>query len=175
MGQYDAAIEGLVGKIKEHESEALKLKSAVNTLCGLDNRAALYEIGSPNGEKPNLGSIRPDQFYNRPLATVVREVLTMRKNAGLGPAKVDDILATMKQGGFQFSGKTEDGAKNGLLISMSKTRKVFHKLPNDLWGLTEWYPGARNERQAEVDEKALDGDEPVEKTESEAAEVRKKE
>ena len=49
--------------------------------------------------------------------------------------------------------------KRGLAISMSKNQK-FHRLPNDTWGLTEWYPGAKDTKkeQETIPEKEDVGD-----------------
>jgi hypothetical protein len=34
---------------------------------------------------------------------------------------------------------------------MGKNTAKFHKLPNDTWGLTEWYPKAKESKEKETD------------------------
>jgi hypothetical protein len=90
--------------------------------------------------------VRSDEFYGQPLATAIRAVLEKRKGAGIGPAAVRDIYDTLGSGGFKFEAKDEDNAIRGLRQSLTKNSSTFHKLPNGLYGLLEWYPNAKPAR-----------------------------
>jgi len=133
------AIEELLGKLEEKESEVRKIKEVINQLCELDGKPAMFsdvgKIGSAG-----LAAIRSDQFYGKPLATAAREVLEMRKAANRGAASVDDLYEALRKGAFKFDAKDEETAKRGLSISLAKNTSAFHRLPNGDYGLVEWYP-----------------------------------
>jgi hypothetical protein len=134
-------ISDLENKVREYESNALRVKVTINELCGMAGIPKRYNAGdlelSGGGFK-----IRSDQFHGRPLATIVREYLEMRKRADLGPATLDEIFAALAQGGYESDCKTDAIAKTSLYNSINKNA-VFYKLPNKAWGLLEWYPNAK--------------------------------
>lgn len=132
-------------KIRGLEREAIKTKEFINQLCEFEGLEPLYkDVGSPSTLAS--GSIRSDQFYGRPLATVVREILLMRRDAGQSAASVNDIYAKLVEGGYKFDAANEDNAKRSLRISLTKN-PAFHKIPNGDYGLSEWYPTARTKRE----------------------------
>ena len=55
----------------------------------------------------------------------------------------EEITKGLQDGGFDFKplGWTEAARIRNIAISLAKNPKIFHKLPNGTWGLTEWYPG----------------------------------
>jgi len=107
-------------------------------MAGIPRR---YSVGDLEASTSSF-NIRSDQFHGRPLATIVREYLDMRKRADLGPASLDDIFSALAQGGYESECKTEAIAKTSLYNSISKN-PAFYKLPNKQWGLLEWYPNAK--------------------------------
>src|SRR5918911_1685951 len=86
------AVERLVAKITDLERQANKLRSTVNDILvhGFDAEP-LYEIVDPEevatAAKPRTITVRPDQFFNKPFSTCVREILEERKARDLGPAE----------------------------------------------------------------------------------------
>jgi hypothetical protein len=140
-------IEEAQSKLRELESEVSKTKQQINWLCGLAGQPSIFaDTSAP--KSAGATSIRSDQFFGRPLATVAREYLELRKSSGLGAATLDDIYTALTTGGYGF-GDSDDDAKRGLAISMAKNTIVFFRLPNGNWGLTEWYPNARREKKTE--------------------------
>jgi hypothetical protein len=104
----------------------------------------MYVVGKHNKETPQSRNLKGDEYYGKPLATVISEVLQKRKDSGMGPATLDEVINRMTEGGYIFE------AKDRLLavsISMGKNRK-FTKLPNEKWGLTEWYPNVKEKKVA---------------------------
>ncbi len=95
--------------------------------------------------KTGSTSIRGDQFYGRPTATCMREILEMRRAAGLGTGTVNDIYDAMKQGGYQFGSSNDKNAKDGLRLSLLKN-PIFHKLPNGAFGLSAWYTEVKKDK-----------------------------
>jgi hypothetical protein len=132
-------IELLQAQIREMERELVETKRTVNTLCKRIHRDPIYL----NTEPSNTVAQRSDEFYGKPLASVVRTILERRQGSGLGAASIDAIFSAMKNGGFLFENAKNDGtAKRSLSVSLSKNTVTFHRLPNDDIGLLEWYPNA---------------------------------
>jgi hypothetical protein len=119
-------------------------------MAGLQPRYAASAL-----EKSSGGgfSIRSDQFHARPLATIVREYLELRKRADLGPATSEEIFDALIQGGYESQAKDERIARIGLNNALTKN-PVFYKLPNKRWGLLEWYPKAK--QRDDEDEEVID-------------------
>ena len=93
-------------------------------------------------------TIRSDQFHARPVATIVREYLEMRKRADIGPATLDEIFDALAQGGYESHAKDEQTARISLNNALTKN-PVFYKLPNKRWGLLAWYPKAKQRDNSE--------------------------
>ncbi len=92
-------------------------------------------------------TIRADQFFGRPLATVVREILTPRAQNQQGAMPLDELFAVMTKGGFDLEGKDETAKKRTLAITIGKN-PAFLRVPNsgDV-GLADWYPNVKKERK----------------------------
>lgn len=140
MEHAQQTITDLENRLKELGAEGLRIKTAINCLCEVIGQPRRYE--ETTTEKHQATTTRPDQYYGRPLATIITEALEKRKEKSFGAATLDELFAELSAGGFKFEGKNEGIQRRGLAISMSKNPK-FHKLPNNTWGITEWYPGAR--------------------------------
>ena len=134
--RFVGAIEAIQITIGQLEKSLSEKKMAVNELCRMAERPPIYhEIA--NGRSM---SIRPDEFYGKPLASVLRSVLEKRGRDVLGAATVEEIYEAMAEGGYQFKSKNIDNAKRGLNLALSKNSASFHRLPNGRYGLREWYP-----------------------------------
>ena len=136
----EQATKPLEDKLQAALAEVKKLKSIINSYYEAMGHPIKYlDAGqeSVQGATP-----RRDEYYGRPLATVITEVLQKRKQTNLGSATLDELFSELILGGFKFAGKNDGIQKRGLAISMSKNPK-FHKLDNDTLGLTEWYPSAK--------------------------------
>jgi hypothetical protein len=156
----ERTLEMVVTQIADLERQIGEKKKIANGLCQLMGRDALYLDSGPNNHG---GPLRPDEFYGRPLATVVQQVLERRRLSGLGAATVPEIYETLVQGGFHFNTKNAENAKRNLYQSLGKNMK-FHRLPNGSYGLSEWYPNLRRSKdldESESDEQASNGTEPA--------------
>jgi len=144
MKHAQQTIADLEARLQELNVESQKIKSAINCLCEVMGERPKYD----EVEEKSSQAAMPvsDEYYGSPLATVVKEVLEKRKAAGRGAATLDEIYNYLLAGGCKLIGKNEAIKKRGLAISMSKNQK-FHKLPNETWGLTEWYPSAKESRE----------------------------
>ncbi|MCI0637722.1 MAG: hypothetical protein L0Y72_08870 [Gemmataceae bacterium] len=137
----ERTIETVLAQISELERQASEHKKTVNGLCQLLSRPPMFPDVDPSSRAP----LRDDQFYGKPLATAVQEVLERRNLSGQGAATVAEIYEVLVRGGFHFATKNAENAKRNLYAKLAKNPK-FHKLPNGSYGLTEWYPHARKSR-----------------------------
>lgn len=123
MKHAEQTIADLEAQLQEIQSKARKIKSAINCLCEVIGEPPKYKDIE---EKPaKKASQRPDEYYGRPLATVITEALEQRKNAGQGSASLDEIFEELVAGGYEFAGKNDGIKKRGLAIAVSKNTK-FH-------------------------------------------------
>lgn len=139
----ERTIEMVQAQIRDLENEVSAKKRTVNDLCGLIGAPPIYSDTTPSTEATD-NNLRPDRFYGKPMATVVREILERRQLVGLGAVTVNEIYDEMLSGGFHFKTKNEENAKRGLYTSLGKNSQTFHKLPNGSYGLLEWYPTAKD-------------------------------
>lgn len=156
-------IADLQAKLSEQESAVVKTKRLINQLCEMSGAPPMYQDTEIHESGGLALSIQGDQFYGQPLSTCIRQILEMRKALRQGPATVNEIYADLTRGNYQFETKSEDNAKRGLRISLTKNTAIFHKLPNGKFGLLEWYPNAKSTKQ-QRDE--TDQDEEKEETET---------
>lgn len=148
----ERTIEMVLAQIADLERQASDLKKTVNGLCQVVSRPPMFPDVAPSSRAP----LRDDEFYGKPLATAVQEVLERRKLTGQGASTVADIYDMLVRGGFHFNTKNADNAKRTLYTNLSKNTK-FHRLPNGSYGLTEWYPNVRKAREeADADEDKAD-------------------
>jgi hypothetical protein len=134
--KLNAAIEVLQSQLEQQLQEATETKKMINALrkrMGLD---ALYtDIATEQ-----VGPVRPDQYYGKPLATAAQEFLERRKQA----CPAEEIMRGLTDGGFDFdaTGWKEKDQLRMLAISLAKNNTKFHKLPNNTFGLLSWYDQA---------------------------------
>ncbi|MFA7257203.1 MAG: hypothetical protein WC047_06490 [Kiritimatiellales bacterium] len=150
-------IGDLKKKIQTDEENIVRLKKTINDLCGIAGIPAEYQSDDLIVNVAQTAEIRPDLFHARPLATVIREFLEMRKARNIGPATTNEIYTALTKGGYEFGSKNEG---NAMIVLNQAIRKnsVFYRLPNNTVGLTEWYPGAKKKKSTGADDVAS-GDE----------------
>lgn len=145
------AVAVLRDRIRVKEHEIIGLKRMVNELSGEET----YAISESNETGADLNQIRSDAFYGQTISGSAKMYLEMRKASGLGAASVNDIFAALKKGGFPFEAKDEENAKNGLRVSLRKNSTIFHRISaNGDYGLLNWYPKAKAQKDDEPDEQA---------------------
>lgn len=149
MSEYlKRAIEDLEQKLQSQLNEVAETKKAINVLCRQLGDPPRFEDVLPETAR-GTSFIKADQFFNKPLATAVREYLQIRGTA----ATIDEIYSALEKGGFEFVGKNEAIKKRGLQISLAKSRRVFAYLKaSDTFGLWEFYGGRPKEKEEDEDE-----------------------
>lgn len=144
-----ATIEKFQAKLAVLDGQARKIKMAINGLCELEDEPLMYPDADGNTAEAAVRplTIRPDQFFGRPLATVVREILTPRGQNQQGAIPLDELYALMTQGGFALEGKDDVAKKRTLAITIGKN-PAFARIPStgDV-GLADWYPTVKKERK----------------------------
>lgn len=135
------SIEKTISELQKHlddlAAQTSDTKRTINSLCKVVGKHPIYnDVDVSQGRTLMMNG---DEYYGKPLATVVREILVDRKLSNAGPANVNEIYDSMIAGGYQFDAKSESNAKRGLRISLAKNTATFHKLPNGKFGLSDWY------------------------------------
>ncbi|MCA9281714.1 MAG: hypothetical protein KDA30_06715 [Phycisphaerales bacterium] len=141
----DETVAQLQTLLKKQEDDARLTKTTINNLLRMDGRDPIFSEDEIAAQSSGVGTITPDRWYGQPLATAIREFLTMRKAAGNGAASVRQIYEALSAGGYQFEASNADYAMRGMRTSLRKNT-VFHRLPNGTYGLKEWYPNAKSSR-----------------------------
>ncbi len=142
----DAAIAALDRSIEEAEQKIRSLRAAINTLCEQSGRPPRFAEAmlTPGGTK--LSQIQDDTFYGKKQTPAMRDYLEMRKAQGFGPAKPREFYDALKSGGYQFETKDDETAIVGLRALLRTQPHIFHRLPQGTYGLTEWYPDVKRQR-----------------------------
>jgi hypothetical protein len=143
-------VEKYQAKLAALDAQARKIKTAINGLYELEGEEIPYpDAENASAEASNRPmTIRPDQFFGRPLATVVREILGVRSQRQLGAIALDELFAIMLSGGFDFEGKDDSTKKRTLAITVAKN-PAFVRVPSSGHiGLAEWYPNAKKKPAA---------------------------
>lgn len=147
-------------KLVALDAQARKIKIAINGLYELEGEEPLYPNidGEEQSSVNRPQTIRPDQFFGRPLATVVREILNARSQRQQGAIPMDELYALMTSGGFDFEGKDDVAKKRTLAITIGKN-PAFVRVPSSGHvGLGEWYPNAKKKPAPAASGPADDGD-----------------
>lgn len=152
--QFLPAIEALQRDIVELEKKIVETKSTINRLCEVAGEPPMYaDIQNSSTTSQTLSSIQADTFYGKVITTASREYLEMRKAAGLGPASPREIYEALRDGGFKFDTKIEVNAITGVRNTLRKASAIFHRLPNNEYGLLKWYPRAKDDNAYTVKKK----------------------
>jgi len=162
----EAVISMLVERIDQNVREVAEKKRTVNSLCREAGKDAMYPEAELTGTAGSrVPSLRASQFYGKTPTVAAREYLDLRQDA----VPLDEILNALMKGGFDFEaqGWTEAARLKNLGISMGKNSSIFHRLPNDTWGLLKWYPNVKTPKKAAKQNGSVD----VDTSEPEAAEA----
>lgn len=163
IGQALEKIKGLEQQIAPIVGQITELRITVNSICKLAGRDPMFADASAlsvaaGGTAPASTelSIKNDMFVGKPLAGAAKTYLDMRyKRAGeSSPASVDEIHTALVAGGFEFTTRDIENQKRGLAVSLTKNSYSFRRLNNGLYGLVEWYGGAKKATRKNGDAEA---------------------
>lgn len=156
---YEKTIAEMQKTLAVQEGEVHKTKEMINRLCEFAGKSPLYSDSDlkPSGQ---IGVTRSDQFYGKPLARSVRQILEMRDASGAGPATVREIFEGLGEGAYKFETKNDKNAMRGLRVSLSKNIATFHKLPNGQFGLVAWYPNIKQSKIKDPSPSAAEAEAP---------------
>ena len=146
--RVQGAIDFLVEEVTKLLLEVAEKKRAVNTLCNTIGISPTYgDVETSQAEGPRV--FRPDQFYGKPFSTAAQEFLATKKMA----CSAEEVTNGLERGGFDFPWKGEHKIRN-VAISLAKNTYMFAKLPNNTFGLLEWYPEVKKKRE-EIQRKSI--------------------
>ncbi|WP_395734990.1 hypothetical protein [Prosthecobacter sp.] len=132
----------------ENWPECRQLATAVRQQGGTRRRGLMvyalrllkqnYQIVDEDHEAaPAMMQFASDAFYGKPLASCLKMILEQRKSLNKGPASVEDFYTELVNGGYHFEGKEEN--RKTILRTALRKNSDFHRLPNGLHGLSQWY------------------------------------
>lgn len=151
-----AAVEEMTRKLEQKMREVADLKRVINLIAREAGDQPPYEEVEPEAAKQPKGDTRPDRFYGKSPTTAAREYLEDRAK----PATAEEVLRALEDGAFDFNAQgwgEEKTRLRFLAISLAKNSAIFTRLPNGLFGLAKWYPGAKRPKaKNEGDEGAGD-------------------
>lgn len=125
--------------------QVVKTKQLINLLCEHSGKPKIYQDADLDSGTQSA-SVASDEFYGRPLGTSLRSILEKRKLAGNGPATPRELYDILIEGGYQFDTEVEQNRLTSVRISLRKSSRVFHRLPDKKrYGLLEWYPAAKKQ------------------------------
>jgi hypothetical protein len=142
----DPVVTGLKSHIGELEQRVLELKRAVNSLDREKGRTASYGDAELASKRANgTMAIKTDQFLGATIHTAMRQYLTMRRQADLGPATLPEIYDGLVSGGLEFDTENEVNRKINIRSVLRKSSSIFYRLSDKThFALREWYRGIKN-------------------------------
>lgn len=146
--ELQGAINVLIARVDQKTQEVNEIKRMVNSLCREANLPPTYSDADLAVKGfSGLPSLASDQFYGKSPVSAAREYLELRRTA----VPLEEVLEALGRGGFDFDlqGWTDEGARlRNLGVSMGKNSAIFHRLPNNTWGLTKNYPEIKKKKAA---------------------------
>ena len=144
----DKTIEAFRAKLEHAEEEVIRLKMAINVVCEVGGRPAIYKDADLDQTKSAGATLTfsNDAFYGKPLATCMKLVLEARKSAGLGAASTDELYQALANHGYHFEGKEEN--RKTIVRTALRKNPDFHRLPHGGYGLREWYARIKSSADA---------------------------
>lgn len=151
--ELNAAIKKLQEQLEDKMMEVMKIKKAINVMRSAIGEEPLYDEVEEKTQTTNK-ALRRDQYFGMPLAKAVKEVIRAKGEA-MSP---QDILDQLQLGGFDFpeSWKKKGQYLRYLAISIGKNRYDFVPVEvkdGTIWGIWEFYPGKKKEREKKKAEK----------------------
>ena len=142
-----ATIDKINAQIANLEEQIASAKKTINGLCVMEGEPPLYP--DVEARRSSAGAaFRGDQFFGKPVATAVKEILEQRGARNLGAISLNELFEVMKSGGFEFDNNNDPIAKRNLAITLAKN-PAFTKVPsNGFIGLSQWYPNVKKKKDA---------------------------
>jgi len=150
MDDFRLTISKLEQRLEAQLKEVAETKQAINLLLKMGGEPPRFT--DIDAGIASASTVRSDEYYGQPLSSVVGDILARNKTYGGSAMSVNEIYEGMVKGGYKFETQSEDNAKRGLRISLTKNSTKFHRLPGGNWGLLEWYPKAKQPGKSVADE-----------------------
>jgi len=130
-------------KLQQQLAEVKKTKEFLNSLAREMGNSIPFPDLAGEDFLPGMARIRKGQFFNKRLATAVKEYLQLRKEA----ASWDEIVEALRRGGYEIGrGKA---AENKARLTILKNTANFVLIGDNDFGLKEWYPKLRKNEEKE--------------------------
>ena len=137
-------------KLQELFNQVSETKKMLNTLA--------RDMGNSDVPYPDVSTealtgavkIKPDQFYNKPLATAVRKFLELKNEA----THWNDIVKALRDGGFNL-GKTKQAEDEARLTILRNTAN-FVLIGDNFFGLKENYSDSKKTKNPDKKDDAVE-------------------
>jgi hypothetical protein len=139
MATEQEVLAGLIQNANEQIDRANTAKRMANDWAEQKKLALPFQdVGTERSAAGGVFVVKPDQFHDyRTPSAAARAYLELRGKV-LGAASPEDILGTLKRGGFAFGKGSDDDHLLRLRIALRKDRS-FKRIANGYIGLREWY------------------------------------
>lgn len=152
----DKTVAQALEKLKEQEAGVAQTKRLINQLHEFAGRAPMFQDVASTSI---AAALRGDEYYSQKQSTACRLVLERRQALSLGPGTVDEIFATLKEGGYAYEARDEAMAMKSIYNMLTQNSSIFHRLPSGKFGLASWYPGVvKVRRRSKLEDVEADED-----------------
>jgi hypothetical protein len=135
----ETTIEHYRQKLATQEEAVRRTKRLINDLSADIGLEVPYpDVDDPSSTAAAIG-LKGDEYHDKSQHVAARMILERRKKANLGPAHIDTLYDDLLRGGYLFDAPDVASRKKNLRDALTKASTVFHRLPNGLWGLVDWY------------------------------------
>jgi hypothetical protein len=134
-------------ELADLEKKVAEKKKFINSLYIYSDLTPPYpdselDVSTAPAAGNGIKAVKLDEYFGQPAATAVRAVLKRYRDAGKSPVELDDIIKTLKDGGYKFTAGDDKGIKNSLTVMLSKNMEFCRVgSTGQMYGLREWYPG----------------------------------
>ena len=143
--RFKAAYEATVEDVAKAEAHLTDKKKVANTMANLYGVEPPYPDADTAAAAVGTMVLKADQFANYGSPSEAARAFLKMRGEEKGAASLDVIYEALMRGGFTFSSIKND-PRGGLRIALGKDT-MAHKLPNNFYGLLEWYPTIRREKE----------------------------
>lgn len=141
---YKAAFERSMEEVQEVLATLSIKKKNANMLAGLAGTPVPFEDADAPAAS-SIGLLRPDQFANYSAPSESARAFLKWRGREKGAVEIGVIFEGMKRGGYTFTAAKSE-QQGGLAKALGKD-KLVRRLDNDTYGLWEWYPQAKRDKE----------------------------
>jgi len=147
-------IEHLQALLAKKTAEIVTIKQTINMLYEGHGQPKPYPDSdlAASGVVSLGATIKGSQFSDKPLATSIKEYLTMKGDS----ASVDEIFDALKRGGFPFKNGSDDQNNRALRISLGKNPAFKYIKGNQTYWISDKQDQEARKKEADSPKEAAE-------------------